>query len=127
MRKVRAKNTSPELTLRRLLCELGFRGYRIHYAELPGKPDVAFTRRKKAIFVHGCFWHGHDCRAGRNIPLTNQDYWNEKLTRNKERDQKHLEDIQELGWEILIIWECELKNREETAQRLKSFLCVSSI
>ena len=82
MQRVRAKNTSPELKLRRLLCDMGFRGYRIHYKKLPGTPDVVFVSRKKAIFVHGCFWHGHDCKAGKNVPRTNQEYWEPKLERN---------------------------------------------
>jgi len=127
MRRVKGKDTTPELRVRRLLRDLGLRGYRIHYDRLPGKPDVVFTKHKKVIFVHGCFWHGHDCPAGRNVPKTNQDYWKPKLARNKERDRQRQEEVRELGWDILIVWECELKDAESLARRLRSFLCVSSI
>lgn len=122
MRKVKAKNTVPELKLRHLLREMGFRGYRVHYDALPGKPDVVFTKLKKVIFVHGCFWHGHDCRAGQNAPRTNQDYWKPKLARNKERDQYRQEALRGLGWDVLVVWECELRDLERTAQTLRAFL-----
>jgi DNA mismatch endonuclease (patch repair protein) len=127
MQKVKAKNTMPEIKVRRLLRELGYRGYRVHYKQLPGKPDIAFTKLKKAIFVHGCFWHGHNCRAGRNTPQTNQEYWVPKLVRNKERDRQRLDKIKGMGWQVLIVWECQLKDMDVLAQRIKAFLCVSSI
>jgi len=131
MRKVKSKNTTPEVQLRKLLRKLlwgmGYRGYRIHYSELPGCPDVAFTKWKKAIFVHGCFWHGHDCRAGKNRPKSNQDYWEPKLLRNQERDRRRQQEIRALGWSVLVVWECELKKIEEVESRLRSFLCVQSI
>lgn len=125
MRKVRSKDTGPEIRLRRLLRELGLRGYRVHYAALPGKPDVAFTRRKRAIFVHGCFWHGHDCPAGRNTPKTNLAYWEPKLARNRKRDQKIQEDIRALGWEVLVVWECQIRDPETLKETLKDFFGVS--
>ena len=109
MRKVKARNTSPEMKVRRLIWAMGFRGYRVNYDGLPGKPDIVFTKRKKVIFVHGCFWHGHDCRAGRNTPKSNGVYWNAKLARNQERDGQRHREIKEMGWDVLILWECELK------------------
>lgn len=125
MRKVKAKNTSPELKLRRLLCDLGFRGYRLHYSKLPGTPDVVFVSRKKAIFVHGCFWHGHDCKAGKNVPRTNQEYWKPKLERNKKRDVEWQNQLRSIGWDVLVVWECQLKFPENVCLSLGDFLSTS--
>ena len=122
MTQVKGKNTSPELKLRHLLLNMGYRGYRIHYDKLPGKPDVVFTKHRKVIFVHGCFWHGHNCKAGKNIPRTNKDYWEPKLQRNVERDKKHLREIKKEGWKVLIVWECQLKNPESMRKKLKKFM-----
>lgn len=122
MTKVRAKNTTPEIKLRKMIWKLGFRGYRIHYAKLQGKPDVAFVRSKKVIFVHGCFWHGHNCRAGRNVPRTNQDYWVPKLARNKNRDRSNAISIRRAGWKALTIWECQLIDDEKIELKLAKFL-----
>lgn len=127
MAHVHAKNTSPELKLRKLLCRLGFRGYRLHYSKLPGKPDIVFIGREKVIFIHGCFWHGHDCKAGINTPRSNIEYWTPKLARNKARDHMNEEEIKRLGWDVLIIWECELKNKKEIETRVNDFMRVSSI
>lgn len=102
---------------------MGFRGYRIHYDRLPGKPDVAFTRRKKVIFIHGCFWHGHNCRAGRNQPRSNKGYWEPKLERNRKRDKANARKIRAAGWQILTIWECQLSDETRIKQRLREF-CV---
>jgi DNA mismatch endonuclease (patch repair protein) len=127
MTKVHSKNTSPEIKLRKLIWHLGFRGYRLHYSKLPGKPDIVFIGRKKVIFIHGCFWHGHDCKAGQNTPRTNLEYWTPKLLRNKTRDQMNESEINRLGWNVLVVWECELKKIDIVENRLKDFLCVSSI
>jgi DNA mismatch endonuclease (patch repair protein) len=124
MSKVRAKNTSPEIKVRRILWGLGKRGYRLHRFDLSGKPDIAFIKHKKAIFVHGCFWHGHNCRAGKNIPQTNTEYWFPKLKRNKERDKKHIKQLKTMNWDVLTIWECELKHGDILEKRLKDYLCV---
>ena len=124
MRRVKSKNTSPELTLRRVLWGMGFRGYRFHRKGLPGKPDVCFGPRKKAIFLHGCFWHGHDCRAGRNVPRTNQEYWGPKLARNRERDERHNQELADMGWSVLVVWECELKDPDALADKLRAFMCA---
>lgn len=122
MRAVRSRDTTPELAVRRLLRGLGLTGYRLHRNELPGKPDVVFVGRKKAIFIHGCFWHGHDCQRGRREPLTNADYWLPKIERNRQRDAKHLTELARLGWSVLTVWECDLRDPIELTARLRSFL-----
>lgn len=127
MKKVRAKNTSPEIKLRKLLCEWGYRGYRLYRSDLPGNPDVAFIARQKAIFMHGCFWHGHNCRAGKNVPQSNLDYWKPKLERNKKRDQDNIQKLKEINWDVLIIWECQLKDVKSVKVAVDRFLCASSI
>ena len=125
MKRVKAKNTSLELKLRRLLLDMGYRGYRIHYKALPGKPDVVFTKRKKVIFAHGCFWHSHDCKAGKNTPKTNKDYWDPKLKRNVERDKERQRELRKQGWDVIIIWECELTKPDLIKKRLLEFLGFS--
>jgi DNA mismatch endonuclease (patch repair protein) len=121
MRSVRSKNTKPEMTIRRLLHRLGYR-YRIHARDLPGTPDIAFRARKKAIFVHGCFWHMHrNCRRS-SIPASNREYWEKKLNRNRERDREHREALISAGWAVLVVWECEIKNLDLLADRLVEFL-----
>lgn len=108
MGKIRSKNTKPEVLLRKALFAKGYR-YRIHNKLLPGKPDIVLPKFKTAIFVHGCFWHFHeDCREGR-IPSTNSLYWKNKLSKNVERDLKHQEALKQQGWDVLIIWECEIE------------------
>ncbi len=124
MRKVKGKNTAPEIRLRKMLWKWGYRGYRLYRRDLPGRPDVAFVSRKKAIFLHGCFWHGHICRAGLNRPKSNLDYWEPKLERNRTRDRANLSKLKELGWSALVIWECELKDAESVRTRVSEFLCA---
>ena len=121
MSQVREKNTSPELKVRSLIHRLGFR-YRLHHKELPGKPDLVFPSRKKIIFVHGCFWHGHDCVRGNRVPKTNTEYWVEKIRRNKERDANHQIRLNALGWDILVIWECEIGYPEIISKKSCLFL-----
>lgn len=121
MRAVHSKDTTPELTVRRLLTALGYR-YRIHAATLPGVPDVAFPSRRKAIFVHGCFWHGHACKRGAREPKSNVDYWRRKIQRNRERDARALAALQLSGWQVLVVWECETGNRSWLADQLRDFL-----
>jgi DNA mismatch endonuclease (patch repair protein) len=121
MSKVHGENTSPELTVRSLLFSMGYR-YRLHRKDLPGKPDIVLPRHKKIIFVHGCFWHQHErCKAAER-PTSNTDYWNKKLDRNVERDNNNREKLGEMGWQVLIVWECQIKNRQELTQILTSFL-----
>jgi len=118
---VRSTDTKPELAVRRVAHQLGYR-YRLHRKDLPGTPDLAFIGRRKAVFVHGCFWHGHDCARGARTPKKNSAYWIEKITRNKARDRRHLTALAALGWQSLVIWECELKEPTNVSRRLTVFL-----
>ncbi len=110
MRAVKSRNTGPELTVRALLRPIA-PGYRLHRADLPGKPDIVYARRKLAIFVHGCFWHGHDCARGARMPKANADYWGAKIARNRARDEKTLAAYAAMGWKTLVVHECELKDK----------------
>jgi DNA mismatch endonuclease (patch repair protein) len=121
MERVRSEDTGPELAVRRLLREIGFTGYRLHRRDLPGKPDVAFVGRKKAILIHGCFWHGHDCPRGLRRPRSNQVYWRLKIERNQQRDTAHMAAMTAMGWRVMTVWECEI-NKEDLGQRLQDFL-----
>ena len=120
MRAVKGKNTGPEMVVRRLVHGMGYR-YRLHRKGLPGKPDLVFALRRKVVFVHGCFWHGHACKRGDRIPKANRDYWTRKIARNKERDQAHLAALHADRWQALVIWECEI-GRADTEHRLRRFL-----
>jgi DNA mismatch endonuclease, patch repair protein len=121
MRRIRSKNTSPELALRRFLHGLGYR-FRLHRKDLPGQPDLIFPGRRKVIFVHGCFWHQHpSCREGR-IPGSRIEYWEPKLKRNQTRDAATQRLLKEQGWRVLVIWECELTDLKSLRSRLKRFL-----
>ncbi len=121
MRAVKSRDTKPEMIVRRLVHAMGFR-YRLHRADLPGKPDLAFAPRHKVIFVHGCFWHGHDCKRGARVPRTNTEYWVAKISRNRRRDAETTATLTQQGWSVLAVWECEIKDREALAARLKDFL-----
>ena len=121
MRAVKSRDTTPELAVRKLLREIA-PGYRLHRADLPGKPDIVYGRKKLAIFVHGCFWHGHDCTRGARVPKANRDYWLAKVGRNRERDAQHLEALTTLGWCVETIWECDLKDRAGLQARLRGVL-----
>lgn len=107
--------------VRRLLTRMGYR-YRLHRADLPGKPDIAFVGRRKAIFVHGCFWHGHDCPRGARMPRANADYWRAKIARNRARDAETGEALARMGWLRLVVWECELRDPAALRRRLDGFL-----
>jgi DNA mismatch endonuclease (patch repair protein) len=123
MQAIRSKNTKPEMTVRKLIFSLGYR-YRLHGKNLPGKPDLVFPSRKKAIYVNGCFWHQHDdpnCKLSR-LPKSNLEFWLPKLERTKARDREHLVKLAELGWEYLTIWECDLKNTEKITCLIRTFL-----
>jgi DNA mismatch endonuclease (patch repair protein) len=121
MRRIRSKNTKPEVLLRSLLHKAGYR-FRIHRKDLPGKPDIVFPGRRKVIFVHGCFWHQHSgCREGR-LPGTRQEYWGPKLARNIERDAVAIEQLHKLGWQVLTVWECDIKDAALARDRLCKFL-----
>lgn len=121
MRRIRGRNTSPEKTVRQMLHALGYR-YRLHGTGLPGTPDLVFPGRKKVIFVHGCFWHRHEgCRYA-YTPKSRTDFWLPKLEGNRVRDERNIVELERLGWTPLVIWECELKDREMLERRLVDFL-----
>jgi len=122
MRQIRGKDTAPELAIRKLCREIGFTGYRIHRKNLPGKPDLAWVGRKLAVFVHGCFWHGHDCAEGIRKPKSNRDYWIPKIERNQQRDAENIAALRVAGWNVLVIWECEINETVRISKRLKKFL-----
>ena len=121
MRAVPSRDTSAELKVRALLRALA-PGYRLHRKDIPGNPDIAWVGRKLAIFVHGCFWHGHDCARGARVPKTNADYWRAKIGRNVARDARHREALERAGFRALTVWECELRAPEGVAARLREFL-----
>ncbi len=121
MQAVKSENTAPEMAVRRLVFAQGFR-YRLHAKDLPGKPDLVFPRLSKVIFVHGCFWHGHSCARGARIPVHNREYWTGKIARNASRDRKSRASLRSLGWESLVVWECELKKPEGLGRKLLAFL-----
>ena len=123
MQAVKSKNTRPEMYVRRLLHAQGYR-YRLHKRGLPGCPDLVFSSRRKVIFVHGCFWHGHDCARGARVPLHNRAYWINKLSRNKERDEAARAALIASGWKVAVIWECEIGAEARIGPRLRKFLGI---
>src|SRR5207247_11045036 len=116
MRAIRSTGMKPELAVRSLVHRLGYR-FRLHRKDLPGKPDLVFASRRKVIFVHGCFWHWHNCKLA-HIPKSNMDYWAPKLQRNQARDRKNSEALRVAGWEALVIWECELKDADAIKRKV---------
>jgi len=121
MARVRQENTKPELVTRRLLHSMGFR-FRLHDRRLPGTPDIVLKRHRKIVFVHGCFWHGHEgCRRS-ELPETRHDWWAAKIAGNRQRDDAVAGDLQGLGWDVLVVWECETRDGEVLSQRLRSFM-----
>jgi len=121
MARVRSRDTKPELELRRLVHRLGYR-YRLHRANLPGTPDLVFSSYRCVIFVHGCFWHLHDCPRGNRIPVTNRSYWFHKLKRNQARDVLNMDLLRRSGWRVMVVWECQIKNTNELKNRVIDFL-----
>ncbi|WP_183811690.1 very short patch repair endonuclease [Tunturibacter empetritectus] len=111
MRAIRSRDTRPELLVRSLAHQLGFR-FRVCRKDLQGSPDIVFTRLRRVIFVHGCFWHGHDCGQGVRIPSQNSTYWNDKIVRNAKRDETAQAALAALGWEVAVFWECNLKDEK---------------
>lgn len=121
MSRIRAKDTGPEMLVRRMVHAAGYR-YRLHVSGLPGKPDLVFSGRRKVIFVHGCFWHLHaGCKSAR-IPKTRAEFWKEKLEGNRARDSRTEEQLKLLGWEVLTVWECELLDPVLLLQKIVNFL-----
>jgi DNA mismatch endonuclease (patch repair protein) len=121
MQAIRSKNTRPELLVRRLLHANGYR-YRLHSKKLPGCPDLVFPGRKKVLFIHGCWWHGHDCQRGSRLPKTNVGYWAKKVIRNRNRDADSRKQLEAEGWEVLAIWECQLNDESSVLMQLVRFL-----
>jgi DNA mismatch endonuclease (patch repair protein) len=122
MRAVRSRNTGPELRVRALLRPIA-PGYRLHRKDVPGSPDIAYVGARRAIFVHGCFWHGHTCSRGARTPKSNADYWLAKIARNRARDTRNLEALAARGWRSLVVWECELTDEAALRDRLRAFVC----
>jgi len=110
MSRIKGKNTKPELIVRKWLWSQGYR-YRLHRKDLPGKPDIVFSGRKKVIFVHGCFWHKHNCRYFK-WPETNPEFWKKKINENVRRDQKNYQDLIADGWHYFVVWECEIRQKD---------------
>lgn len=125
MRQIRNRNTVPELAIRKLCREAGFTGYRLHRKDLPGKPDLAWIGRKRAIFVHGCFWHGHDCAEGIRKPKSNQNYWIPKIERNRQRDADNIAALAAAGWKVFVVWECEI-SKKNLLKNLHQFLSTGT-
>lgn len=121
MAAIRGAHTKPEMIVRSLVHRLGYR-YRLHRRDLPGKPDLVFPARGKVIFVHGCFWHMHDCKYGLVKPATNAEFWQNKRLSNVARDQRNLPELKQAGWQVLVVWECEVRDREKLTRRLEDFL-----
>lgn len=121
MSKVRSKNTTPEILIRRLIFSMGYR-YRLHVKKLPGKPDIVMAGRRKIIDVRGCFWHGHEgCKYGR-LPKSRLDFWIAKISHNRKRDLENLHELENLGWSVLIVWQCELKELNFLKTKLYEFI-----
>ncbi len=121
MRSIRARNTKPELLVRSVLHRLGYR-FRLHRGDLPGRPDLVLPRHGKVIDVRGCFWHMHNCRLGNKSPRRNAAYWQRKRERNCERDERNHAELEQLGWHVLVVWECETKDLGKLLEKLRNFL-----
>lgn len=109
MSHIKSKNTKPEITVRKIIYSLGYR-YRLHRKDLPGKPDLAFIKKKKVIFINGCFWHGHSGCKKSALPDTNYEFWNDKIKNNVNRDTLNYQRLEDMDWKYLVIWQCEIKN-----------------
>jgi DNA mismatch endonuclease (patch repair protein) len=120
MARIGGKDTAPELIVRRLLHSLGYR-FRLHRRDLPGKPDIVFPSRAKAIFVNGCFWHAHGCRIGR-LPKSKLEFWEPKLTGNRARDKRNKAELRSSGWGVLTVWQCQTRNPDRLSTKLMPFL-----
>lgn len=121
MARIGSKNSKPEMIVRRLLHALGYR-FRLHAKDLPGRPDIVFRSKKKVIFVHGCFWHRHFGCSKSTTPKTRSEFWSIKFYKNTERDRRVQEDLEEMGWKYLILWECEIKNQDNLSIKIREFL-----
>lgn len=120
MGRIHSKNTKPEIAIRSMLHRMGYR-FRLHRKDLPGKPDIVLPRHRKIILIQGCFWHGHNCRLA-SKPKSNKAYWGPKILANQARDARNLEALADLGWSVLELWECEIKNSQDVECRLREFM-----
>jgi DNA mismatch endonuclease, patch repair protein len=125
MSRIRGKNTKPEVTVRSLLHRMGYR-FRLHRKDLPGTPDIVLPKYKTVMFVHGCFWHRHPGCKFAYVPKSRVEFWSEKFRQNSERDQRARDDLEQLGWHIITVWECETRDADQLASRLSSELAESS-
>lgn len=121
MSKIKSKNTKPEKVVRSLLFSLGYR-FRLHVKDLPGKPDIVLPKYKTVVLVNGCFWHGHENCKDAGIPKTNSNFWYDKISKNKERDKRVLNELKQARWKVLVIWECQINDKEKLISLLKSEL-----
>lgn len=121
MSQIKGTNTKPEMFVRSIVHRMGYR-FRLHRKDLPGKPDLVFPRMKKIIFVHGCFWHMHNCRYGRVVPKTNWEFWQKKRLSNVERDKNNVKALKRNDWKMMTVWECQIKRKEKLETRIKRFL-----
>lgn len=121
MRLIKSENTTPERVVKRIIRNYGVR-HRSHVSYLPGHPDIVISSKRKIVLVHGCFWHRHNCKAGRRLPKTHLGYWNQKFKRNRQRDSEVIKQLHTLGWQLLVIWECQLRNLERLDKRIRDFL-----
>ena len=127
MGRIKSQNTKPEIQLRKVLHGMGFR-YRLHDSKLPGSPDLVFPKYKSVIFVHGCFWHRHGCKRT-TTPSTRRKFWEAKFATNTERDKRNIQDLQNIGWNVLIVWECELESEQKVDLyvKIRKFLLSNNI
>jgi len=123
MRRVHGTDTGPEKKVRKLVTALGF-SYRLNRQNLPGCPDIVLSGQKKIIFVHGCFWHGHNCVRGARVPKQNRTYWKAKIAKNVSRDRKSIRALRTMGWGVMVIWECALPRLDALRRRLQRFLAA---
>jgi DNA mismatch endonuclease, patch repair protein len=121
MSRIKNRDTKPEVRVRAIVHGMGYR-YRLHRKDLPGKPDLVFPARRKVIFVHGCFFHMHECRYGQVVPRTNAEFWATKRRSNVERDARNVKALEEAGWKVMTVWECQTKNPEALIEPLREFL-----
>ena len=126
MARVKSKDTGPEQTVRKALTRLGAR-YRLHRKDLPGSPDIVLPGRRLAIFVHGCFWHGHDCARGARVPKANADYWIAKIGRNRDRDVRNAAVLTEQGWRVITVWECDLKASDAAGKLVAEVIQAATV
>ena len=123
MSRIRSRDTKPEMVVRRLCHSLGLR-YRVHVKTLPGKPDLVFPKHHTIIQVHGCYWHCHDCKYGKVVPKTNTEKWQNKRQGNVERDQRNTLELENLGWRVIVVWECETRDLTDLNRRIKRLFSV---